>query len=140
VTSQPVVLLNYYVIYIFYSKTFVLFQRYINQKTDSDVGFNELQSINQQVRDDTMVSQREVDTVNSRRHCDVPAVRLDLDDLQQACKRAMNEVLIMQDATQRIANALPPSGNSELTIENIEQDALLAYIKILQIENQVLSL
>jgi len=94
------------------------------------------------VSEHTTSRQRELDRVNSSRHSDtaVNPGRADLERLHQACKRAMHEMLALQEVAQRIAYVPAPPGDNKQAIQNIKQDALSAHRTILHIESQVLSL
>jgi len=94
------------------------------------------------VSDNIRVCQSEIDCVTLSRHSDtaVNPVRADLKELHQACERAMHEVLALQEVALRIADVPVPPGDSELTIQNIRQNALSVHNIISHIESQVLSL
>ena len=101
---------------------------------------DEIESNNIRESEDSIVSQRDCVNCDPVSHSAVTSVKVDINELQQACKQAISQILVIQNVIQKVAKVVLSSGINELEVQNIEQDSLSAYNLMILIQSCVLSL
>ena len=73
-------------------------------------------------------------------HSAVNSVKVNINELQQACEQAISHVLVIQNAVQKVAKVVLSSGVNELEVQIIKRDSLSEYSLMILIQSCVLSL